>query len=118
MFSARIAIRLPSSFMLPPSGLCAMSGLARRLGEDRPDQGPQRATAALGTDRATLVVLTDRHRARDLFLAAFAVVLVHRHGHPPSGRTGLRNSATWESLRPASKRVDQPPRGAEQPAVA
>src|SRR2546425_6216821 len=88
MFSARIAIRLPSSFMPPPSGF------ARRLGEERAHEGPERPAAALGTRSATLVVLADRHRARHFLLAPLAEVLVDGHGHPPSGQDGLWDDST------------------------
>src|SRR6267143_1465879 len=88
MFSARIAIRLPSSFMHPPSGF------ARRLGEERAHEGPERPAAALGTRRTTLIVLADRHRARHFLLAPLAEVLVDGHGHPPSGQDGLRDDST------------------------
>src|SRR5258708_7663299 len=88
MFSARIAIRLPSSFMDPPSGF------ARRLGKECADERPERSSAALGARGACLVVLADRHGARDFLLAPLAEILVDGHGHPPSGQDGLRSSAT------------------------
>src|SRR5215813_8442847 len=89
MFSARIAIRLPSSFMPPSSSDSATSGFARRLGEDRSHQRPQRAAATLRAHGAPLVVLADRHRASDFLLASLTEVFVYRHGHPPSGQDGV-----------------------------
>src|SRR5438309_8382064 len=69
MFSARIAIRLPSSFMDPPSGF------ARRLGKERADERPERSPAAFRARGACLVVLADRHGARDFLLAPLAEIL-------------------------------------------
>src|SRR6267378_2738769 len=119
MFSARIAIRLPSSFMNPPSGF------ARRLGEERAHEGPERPATALGTRRASLVVLADRHRAGHFLLAPLAEVLVDGHGHPPSGQDGYRaigqrpESTPGGACRPASvpcARVGRR-RGAARPAA-
>src|SRR5712691_1557867 len=75
MFSDRIAIRLPPSFMVTP-----LSGFARRLGEERTDQRPQLTAVALRARRFALVVLADRHGNADFFLTLFAEILVERHG--------------------------------------
>src|SRR6267378_2462037 len=101
MFSARIAIRLPLSFMNPPSGF------ARRLGEERAHEGPERPAAALGARSASLVVLADRHRTGHFLLAPLAKVLVDGHGHPPSRQDGLWDDSTERVYAPRSVSTSQ-----------
>src|SRR3989475_3431680 len=79
MFSAKIAIRLPSSFMCAP-----LSGLLRRLGEERPHERAHRAAAAAGARGLPLLPLADGHGHGDFFLALVAIELVERHGHSSS----------------------------------
>src|SRR2546428_4999459 len=75
MFSDRIAIRLPASFMIT-----SLSGFTRRLGEEAAHQRTQLAAAALRPHHPTLVVLADGHGNGDFALALLAEVLVLRHG--------------------------------------
>src|SRR5207245_11267226 len=79
MFSAKIAIRLPSSFMCAP-----LSGLLRRLGEERPHERAHRAAAAAGARGLPILPLADGHGHGDFFLALVAIELVERHGHSSS----------------------------------
>src|SRR5437867_8229152 len=75
MFSDRIAIRLPASFMIT-----SLSGFTRRLGEEAAHQRTQLAAAALRAHHPTLVVLADGHGNGDFPLALLAKVFVLRHG--------------------------------------
>src|SRR5260370_7473809 len=77
MCAARIAIRLPASFMKPP-----VSGLLRRLSEERAQERAQVAAAALRARRA-LLALADGQGHRDLALALVAIELIERHGPTP-----------------------------------
>src|SRR5437867_1121733 len=102
MFSARIAIRLPDSFMVPPSGF------ARGLREKGSDQWAQRAAAALGARGLRAVVLADRHGQAHFLVAAVAEVFVDGHGDPPivpgRWRTSIGDVADSTPLVPESNR--------------
>src|SRR2546422_4468085 len=61
-----------------------LSGLLRRLGEERPHERAQLVAAAVGARRPSLPALADGHGHRHFLLALVAKELVERHGHSSS----------------------------------
>src|SRR5881628_8675 len=61
-----------------------LSGLLRRLGEERPDELAQLGASAVGARRPSLPALADGHGHRHFLLALVAKELVERHGHSSS----------------------------------
>src|SRR5438874_287614 len=92
MFSARIAIRLPCSFMNT-----SLSGFARGLGEERADERAHVPAAALRTGRSVGVLAHGLGHA-DFLLTRVAEELVERHGFLLPGRWEHRR---WLRDRPA-----------------
>src|SRR5882724_1701874 len=70
----------PSSIRSRAFRSLRLSGLARRLREERAHQWAQRCTAALRACHLGLVVLPDREGDVHFTSTGITVVLVHRHG--------------------------------------
>src|SRR5262245_56073219 len=117
MFSARIAIRLPSSFMRPPPAIAWCQDLrdvwVKMLPiSGRSDRPPHSGHTAppLSCSLIDIVRVTSfLHPSQKYSYTGMAILL--------QGRTELRNSVMWVSLRPP-ERVDHPACGAQQPTVS